>query len=84
MYTPPGAESHQNVDKRVSDFIEELFEKYHNNERILVVTHNGVMRSIKRNFFEPSQNIMSTNLGMISLDDLNYEYYVSKRDFEER
>ena len=55
-----------------------------NNERILVVTHNGVMRSIKRNFFEPSQNIMSTNLGMISLDDLNYEYYVSKRDFEER
>ena len=42
------------------------------------------MRSIKRNFFEPSQNIMSTNLGMISLDDLNYEYYVSKRDFEER
>ena len=84
LYTPPGAESHQNVDKRVSDFIEELFEKYHNNGRILVVTHNGVMRSIKRNFFEPSQNIMSTNLGMISLDDLNYEYYVSKRDFEER
>lgn len=84
LYTPPGAESHQNVDKRVSDFIEELFEKYHNNERILVVTHNGVIRSIKRNFFEPSQNIMSTNLGMISLDDSNYEYYVSKSDFEER
>lgn len=83
LYTPPGAESHQNVDKRVCNFVEELFEKYHN-QRILVVTHNGIMRSVKRNFCEPSQNIMSTNLGMVFLDDSNYEYYISKRDFEER
>ena len=83
LYTPPGAESHQNVDKRVCNFVEELFEKYHN-QRILVVTHNGIMRSVKRNFCEPSQNIMSTNLGMFFLDDSNYEYYISKRDFEER
>ena len=84
LYTPPGAESHQDVDKRVCNFVEELFKKYNNNERILVVTHNGIIRSVKRNFFFFLQNIMSTNLGMISLDDSNYEYYISRRDFEER
>ena len=46
LYTPPGAESHQDVDKRACNFVEELFEKYKNNERILVVTHNGIIRSI--------------------------------------
>ena len=84
LYTPPGAESHQDVDKRACNFVEELFEKYKNNERILVVTHNGIIRSIKRNFLEPAQNLMSTNLGMISLNDSDYEYYIGKRDLEER
>lgn len=84
LYTPPGAESHQDVDKRACNFVEELFEKYKNNERILVVTHNGIIRSIKRNFLEPAPNLMSTNLGMISLNDSDYEYYIGKRDLEER
>lgn len=84
LYMPPGAESHQDVDKRVCNFVEELFEKYNNNERILVVTHNGIIRSIKRNFIKTSQNLMSTNLGMISLNDSAYEYYIRKRDLEER
>ncbi len=79
QYTPPGAESTSQVDKRVCDFIENLFNTYKNNERILVVTHNGVMRSIKRNFVKNYNNIMSKNLGYIILTDKDFEYYLEKK-----
>ena len=49
-----------------------------------MVTHNGIIRSIKRNFLEPAPNLMSANLEMISLKDSDYEYYIGKRDLEER
>lgn len=84
LYIPPGAESHQDVDKRVCNFVEELFEKYKGNEKILVVTHAGIIRSIKRNFLESIQKLMPNNLETITLDNSNYEYYISRRDFEER
>lgn len=85
QYTPPGAESTSQVDKRVCDFIENLFNTYKNNERILVVTHNGVMRSIKRNFVKNYNNIMSKNLGYIILTDKDFEYYLEKkRDREQK
>ena len=79
QYTPPGAETTLQVDKRVCDFIENLFNTYKNNERILVVTHNGVMRSIKRNFVKNYNNIMSKNLGYIILTDKDFEYYLEKK-----
>lgn len=78
QYTPPGAETTSQVDRRVCEFIESLFNKYKNNERILIVTHNGVMRSIKRNFVKEYDNIMSENLGHILLTDENYKYYLEK------
>ena len=79
QYTPPGAETTSQVDKRVCDFIESLFNTYKNNERILVVTHNGVMRSIKRNFVKNYNNIMSKNLEYIILTDKDFEYYLEKK-----
>lgn len=78
QYTPPGAETTAQVDKRVCDFIESLFNKYKDNERILIVTHNGVMRSIKRNFVKSYEDIMSKNLGQIILTDVDYKYYLEK------
>lgn len=83
LYTPPGAETHNDVDKRVCDFIEELFEKFYNDERILVVTHNGIMRAIKRNFLNKSNNnIMSKNLGTIVLTEEDYRKYQEGHDSE--
>ncbi len=77
------AETTSQVDKRVCEFIESLFNKYKNNERILIVTHNGVMRSIKRNFVKDYDNIMSENLGHILLTDENYKYYLEKIKYKE-
>lgn len=80
QYNPPGAETTSEVDKRVCDFIEILFNTYKNNEKILIVTHNGVMRAVKRNFVRNYDNIMSKNLGSIVLTDDDFEYYIQKRD----
>lgn len=83
QYTPPGAETTSEVDKRVCDFIESLFNTYKNDEKILIVTHNGVMRSIKRNFVRDYINIMSKNLESIVLTDEDFEYYLKKRENKE-
>ncbi len=78
QYTPPGAETTAQVDKRVCNFIESLFNTYKGNERILIITHNGVMRSIKRNFVKSYEDIMSKNLGQIVLTNEDYNYYLDK------
>ena len=78
QYNPPGAESTSQVDKRVCDFVESLFATYKNNEKILIVTHNGVMRSIKRNFVKNYSDIMSKNLGSIVLTEDDFKYYKQK------
>lgn len=44
LFTPPGGESFQKVLQRVAPFWEELFHRPE--ERLLVVTHGGVIRSI--------------------------------------
>lgn len=75
QYTPPGAETTSQVDKRVCNFVKSLFENYQDDEKILIVTHNGVMRSIKRNFINEYSNIMSKNLGCIVLTEEHLKYY---------
>ena len=79
QYTPPGAETTSQVDRRVCDFVKNLFDTYKNDEKILIVTHNGVMRSIKRNFVKDYSNIMSKNLGSIVLTEDDFQYYEQKK-----
>lgn len=81
QYTPPGAETSLQVDRRVCDFVKNLFETYKNDEKILIVTHNGVMRSIKRNFVKDYGNIMSKNLASIVLTEKDFEYYKQKTEY---
>lgn len=69
----------QEVDYRVAGFVSELFESYDDDTKILVITHNGVMRSIKRNFLPNYKNIMSNNLDNIILDKSNYNYYLNNK-----
>lgn len=75
LYLAPGAEPIKDIDKRVCDFVKELFEKYNNNEKIFVVTHDGVLNSIKRNFVKDYEKGGTNNLGTVTLDNRNYEYY---------
>lgn len=83
QYTPPGAETTEQVDKRVCDFVESLYRTYKKDEKILIVTHNGVMRSIKRNFVRDYDNIMSKNLGTIILTEEDFKYYKQKQEKKE-
>ena len=78
-YTPPGAETPKQVDKRVCDFVESLFIKYKDNEKILVIAHNGIMKSIKRNFIKNCENIMNKNLEIISITEKEFEYYLRNK-----
>ena len=78
LYTPPNSETTKEVDTRVANFVSELFNLFDDNTRVLVVTHNGIMRSIKRNFVPNYENIMSSNLESIILNRENYNYYLKK------
>lgn len=75
LYLAPGAESIKEIDNRVNSFIKELFQKYHNNEKILVVTHDGIINSIKRNFIKNYSNEWTNNLDIVTLTERDYEYY---------
>lgn len=44
---PKGAETREDVVRRVKDFIEELKSKHKDSDTILIVTHGGVMRAIQ-------------------------------------
>lgn len=63
----------------MTSFVSELFDLFDDNTKILVVTHNGVMRSIKRNFVPNYENIMSSNLDSIVLNRDNYDYYLNEK-----
>ena len=80
QYTPPRAETTSQVDERVCGFVKNMFEIYPGKEKILIVTHNGVMRSIKRNFVADYNNIMSPNLGCIALTEEHLRFYEHKNE----
>lgn len=77
-YTPPNSETVSEIDKRVCDFVESLFDLYHCNEKILIVTHGGILISIKRNFLKDNDSMLLKNLGSIVLTESDYEYYLQK------
>ena len=49
---PPNGETLAAVDERILSFLTDVFDKYHGDEKILVVAHNALMRSLRRLFFE--------------------------------
>ena len=77
LYTPPNAETPNQIDTRICSFIKELFEKYTSSQKILVVTSNGVIRSIKRTYFKDIINVNTNNLDYIVLT--NKEYFDWKK-----
>lgn len=79
IYSPPNGEKHKDLDNRVTSFIEELFETK-KDKKILVITHNGVLRSIKRNFKKDYKELMSKNLEILTLSEKDYIYYKNHKD----
>lgn len=49
MYTPPNAEeTHEDVVNRIMSLFKELDNSYDDSDSILLVTHNGVIRTVKQ------------------------------------
>lgn len=79
-YTPLGAETISQVDERVCDFIESIFNNYNKNDKILIITHSTVMRSIKRNFVRNCENIILKNLEKIILTEDDFIYFLQNKN----
>ncbi len=81
LLNPPNGESLQDVDKRIKSFLNDMFSKYKQDEKILVVTHNAFMRNLKRMFIDKDKVAEPKNLEIFMVDD---EMYKDMEKEEER
>ncbi|MFR6641854.1 MAG: histidine phosphatase family protein [Christensenellales bacterium] len=77
-FTPRGGETAQHLEARLCDFIDDMFRTYRGNEKILVVTHGGVIRAIKQIFGFLDSCGISDNLGTLTITDADYERYKNR------
>ena len=70
-FAPEGAESNESVEKRAISFLNYLFNTYTDNDKILVVTHNGFLRTVA-NLLGIKQ--ISQNLEYFTIDSIYYAY----------
>jgi len=80
MYNPPNAETSDEIDIRIRNFVNDLFKNNTQSTRILVVTSNGVIRSIKRIYFKDTININTKNLDYIILTNEEYLEWRKEND----
>ncbi len=55
LLTPPGGETEEEIRARIMSFLDDMFEQYKPEDRILVVCHNAMIRSLRR-IFNPEYN----------------------------
>ena len=60
---PIGAESLEDILKRITNFFGLLLNNYDEKSKILIVTHNGIMRIIKKYFLGYEYDYETNNLG---------------------
>lgn len=79
-YDPPNGEKLQDVDGRILSFLGDIFHKYKNDEKILVVTHNALMRNLRRLFFETYEdNFQPKNLEIIVIKKEQYNSIINSQ-----
>lgn len=69
---PPNGESLKDVEKRARDFLQDMFSKYGDNDKLLIVTHNAFMRTLKRIFIDKSKVEELKNLEIFMVDNTMY------------
>lgn len=67
IVNPQNAESLENVIQRIEMFFQYVMLNHDDDSQLLVVTHNGIMRIIKRYYMNENNNIDSENLGQFKL-----------------
>ena len=71
LYTPPNAEeTHKEVVYRIISFLKEIENTYNENDTILVVTHNGVIRTIKQLLKMEDSKTKNSGFFIIDSNDL--------------
>lgn len=73
LLNPPNGESLKDVDKRAKSFLEDMFSKYKDDEKILIVTHNAFMRNLKRMFIDKDKVAEPKNLEIFMVDNEMYK-----------
>lgn len=68
----------EEVDKRIKSFLEDIFSKYQENEKILIVTHNAFMRNLKRLFLDRDKALEPKNLEIFKIDTYMYNKIKNK------
>lgn len=81
---PPGGESYSAVRRRVVSFVEELFDKYDENTRILVVSHAGILRQVRDVFLPdmPKRKIKNSELICVTNKDFDKYNKSKEEDFD--
>lgn len=83
-YDPPESETYETVKRRVCKFVEDLFSSYSKEDRILVVSHAGVLRQVRDNFLPDMDKSAIKNSGTITVTDEDYEIYLKDKEERER
>lgn len=84
IYNPPGAETIKQLDNRILSFLQDIFEKYKGNEKILVVSHANILRRIREKFYPQMPKEPIKNGQVIELDSKQFEQYIRKQFIEEQ
>ena len=69
LYNPPNGETFEEINNRICSFLKDMLKKYHNNENILIVTHNGVIRQLKHMLLKNNDDNPSKNLEIFIVTD---------------
>lgn len=73
LLDPPGGEKLSEVDDRIRSFLRDMFDgRYRAEDRIFVVCHNALLRSMKRMFVDPATVVPPKNLETFTVDDRMY------------
>lgn len=76
VFDPPNSEPEKKVKQRTCEFVEELYEKYKGKDiRILVVSHAGVLREIRNEFFPEMEKTVIKNATTFEITDEIFEEY---------
>lgn len=67
LVNPENSETLEDIMKRLNNFFEYIKLHHDDNSKILVVTHNGIMRIIKKFYLNEVNNIDSQNLGKFKM-----------------
>lgn len=67
LVNPKNAETLEDIMERLNNFFEYIKLQHDDNSKILVVTHNGIMRIIKKYYLNEVNNIDSQNLDQFKM-----------------